>query len=194
MFASSRISSSNSSLRLWASSITNAVISPRARRSRSDRSSSASSAVLDSAARGLRSNRSRQHVHELRARERRVVQVDAADVAARLRLEGRVQQRRFPGTRFADQHGDRFGGKQTVLKVAQRLPVLSRQKQVLRVRRQLERQLAKPVESLIHGGFCGLRPQPPDDQDSGRAGQHDRPRRRSARSAIVASDAPRRKS
>ena len=61
-----------------------------------------------------------------------------------------MNQCRLAGSRFSDQHGNALARKQTVLERAQRLAMLSGQKQIPRIRRQFKRQLAKTVEMLIH--------------------------------------------
>ena len=62
-----------------------------------------------------------------------------------------MQERGLARSGFTNQDGDGFRRGQAVLKISERLPVQRREKQKLRVRRDLERQLPKPVEFLIHG-------------------------------------------
>src|SRR5439155_685530 len=61
-----------------------------------------------------------------------------------------AKERRLAGARLADELRDRLRRRQPVLEMAQRLAMLRREEQKLRVRRQLERRFAKAVIPLVH--------------------------------------------
>jgi hypothetical protein len=91
----------------------------------------------------------REHLDELGARERRVLQMHAVH-ARRLPLERGPDERRLAGPRLAHEQRDAGTAGDAVLQVAQRLPVNVGHHQETRVRRQVERTLAKAVEGLVH--------------------------------------------
>ena len=126
----------------------------------------------------------RQRLDELGARQCRVVQIDAGNAAAPLRFEGRAQQRRLACARFADEQRDGFGGRQSVLEIAERFPVLSREEQVLRIRGQFERGLRKTIERLVHRILWA--------RGSGQSSSCSARRRRPSPPAGTSSGAPRR--
>src|SRR5438046_7453808 len=101
---------------------------------------------------------SREGLDEVLAGQNRIVQANPSDVAARFGLERRMEKRRLAGAGLAQQHRQRLGRADAVVQVAERLPVSRRQEQELRVRRQLERQVAKTVKLLIHRAALSVQP------------------------------------
>ena len=171
MLASSRISSSRSSGRLCASSMISTVVSPASARLLQQLFELEQQRRLRFAGAVAQLEPRRQHLDELVARQRRVLQVHAVH-ARRLPLERRADERRLAGAGFADQQRDALAAGDPVLEVAQRLPVDVGQHQEPRVRRQVERPLAKAVEGLVH---TACRSEPAVDQP---VLPHDHDRRR----------------
>ena len=79
-------------------------------------------AAFDWAASGESPKCAREHFVELRARQRRIVQVDAVH-ASGLALDRRPDHGRLAGAGLADEQGDAFSAGDAVLQVQERLPV-----------------------------------------------------------------------
>src|SRR5262249_44303487 len=92
----------------------------------------------------------REGLEELGARQGRVVDQRAPHVAASVGGQRGAEQRRLAGTGLTDQQRHRFGRRQSVFEVAQRLTVLRREEQVLRIRRQLEWTFPETVVARVH--------------------------------------------
>ena len=119
------------------------------RSGRSSASSSSSSAAFEARRFARQTELRCEHLDELVARQRRVVQMHAVHLLGLL-LERRPNQRRLAGAGFADEQRDALAAGDAVLEVAQRLAVRLGQHQEPRVRRQVERPLAKAEELFVH--------------------------------------------
>ena len=122
MFASSRISSSNSCGKLCASSITRAVTLPACRRSINWRSKAESNATLLRATCRPSSKRRGEELQELRPREGRIRHRHNTARARPLVAERRTNQGGLDGTGLADQQGQPAAGGNPVLQVTECLP------------------------------------------------------------------------
>src|SRR5262249_17409395 len=92
----------------------------------------------------------RQQTEELGPVHHRVVEHHRPHLPALLRLQRRAQQRRLAETGLANHHRDRLRQREPVFQVRERLAVLRREEQVLRIRRELEGTLAQAKETLVH--------------------------------------------
>ena len=148
MFASSRISSSSSSDSACASSTSSARdVALRCAGRWSSALQLGSIAVFDAAARSLNSNARARNLDELGPGERRIVQVDALRVLLLLRFERGAYECRLPGPASPTSS---VMPRRPEIRTAgcSGLAMFGREEQITRVRGQVERQFAEPVEAL----------------------------------------------
>src|SRR5439155_9490517 len=88
-------------------------------------------------------------LHQLEGRERRVEDVGGGDLGTDVGKE-RAQERRLPGADVARDADEPARLRKPEAQVRERLRVLSREEQVPWIRRQPERRINEPEESLVH--------------------------------------------